>query len=195
MAIGRPRAFDYDKALDKAMLVFWEKGYEGTAMPDLTAAMGMNRPSIYAAFGNKEQLFCKAIARYRANTEAYLGLPLKKHDLHDAIHGFLHNAAKAFTCGKSPAGCMAVQGALACSDGATPAKNESSTCREAIVRLLKTRFEQAAAEGVLPGPASPEALARFYAAVLHGMSVQSAGGASFEQLVQVADTALLALPH
>lgn len=194
MAAGRPREFDYDKALEQAMHVFWRKGYEGTSMPDLTEAMGMNRPSIYSAFGNKEELFRKALERYAEHAEAYLKDVLKAPKLRDAITQFLEGAATSFSCSETPSGCMAVQGALACSDEAEAARLEALSRREDVVKLLVTRFEQAIDDKELPKGTDVKELARFYTTVLQGMAVQSAGGTSPKELKGIAKRALSILP-
>ena len=194
MAAGRPREFDYDQALEQAMRVFWSKGYEGTSMPDLTEAMGMNRPSIYSAFGNKEELFRKALERYAESTEASFREALNKPTIHESISACLCGAASAFACAESPRGCMAVQGALACSEYAEAARQEALTRREDVVKILQERFERSVAEGELPESTDVEGFARFYATIIQGMSVQSASGASCDQLRMIAETALKALP-
>lgn len=194
MAAGRPRQFDYDDALDQAMKVFWAKGYEGTSMPDLTEAMGMNRPSIYSSFGNKEELFRLALERYAQNAEALLRKALDKPTVRESISAFLCAAATSFSCPESPKGCMAVQGALVCSEDAEFVRLEALGCREHIVKILQERFERGLSEGDLPKSVNTEALARFYTTVMQGMSVQSAGGATNDQLHMIAESALLALP-
>ena len=191
---GRPREFDYDEALEQAMRVFWSKGYEGTSMPDLTDAMGMNRPSIYASFGNKEELFRKALERYAENAQAFFREALNKPTIHESISAFLCGAATSFACPESPRGCMAVQGALACSDEAEAAKLEAMGRREDVVKVLLERFERAVTEGEISKSIDINGLARFFTAVVHGMSVQSSGGATCDQLRAIADNALKALP-
>ncbi len=194
MAAGRPREFDYDQALEQAMRVFWSKGYEGTSMPDLTDAMGMNRPSIYASFGNKEELFRKALERYAANAEVFFREALNKPTIRESVTAYLCGAATSFACSESPRGCMAVQGALACSDEAESVKQAALACREDVVKILKERFERSVAEGELPKGTDTEGFARFYTTIVQGMSVQSASGASCDQLRMIAETALKALP-
>src|SRR6266852_7317105 len=112
MPIGRPRAFDIDKALDKALKVFWRKGFEGTSLPDLTKAMGINRPSLYAAFGNKEELFRKVLDRYVNGPLAYFGKALASPKARDVIEQIFFGAARMADDPKIPAGCLMVQGAL-----------------------------------------------------------------------------------
>src|SRR5438046_5943942 len=112
--VGRPRAFDADEALDQALTVFWRKGYEGASLPDLTRAMGINRPSLYAAFGNKEALFRKVLDRYAEGSAACVREALAEPTARSVVEQLLTSAAELFTDPRNPRGCLAVQGALAC---------------------------------------------------------------------------------
>lgn len=194
MSAGRPRAFDLDDALEKAMVVFWEKGFEGASLPDLTAAMGINRPSLYAAFGNKEALFQKALARYSESAVAFFRERLDVPKLRDAIAGFLSGAASSYACKETPAGCFSVQSALVGSREAQAVCQETMRSRESIVSLLKDRFDRAVHDGELKTGTETCELARFYTAVLQGMSVQSSGGTSKAELDQIVKLALRVLP-
>lgn len=194
MTAGRPRAFDYDTALDQAMRVFWAKGFEGTSMPDLTAAMNMNRPSIYAAFGNKEELFRKALARYAEKTEILIRDLLDAPTLRASLERFLKGSADSFSCKETPRGCFSIQGALVGSADSAKVCDEAKNRREMVTRLLRERLDRARAEGELPDDADCGALARFYTAVLNGMAIQSVNGASCADMKDIARTALDALP-
>src|SRR5213595_1538691 len=112
--VGRPRAFDVDEALDQALKVFWRKGYEGASLPDLTRAMGINRPSLYAAFGNKQALFRKAMARYAEGPASYLREALEAPTARAVFERLLEGGIKMVANPRQPRGCLAVQGALAC---------------------------------------------------------------------------------
>lgn len=191
---GRPREFDYDQALEQAMRVFWSKGYEGTSMPDLTTAMNMNRPSIYSAFGNKEELFRKALERYAENAQAFFREALNKSTVRESVGAFLCGAATTFACPESPRGCMAVQGALVCSEDAEAARIEALGRREEVTKVLLERFERGIIEGELSKDFDINGLAHFFTAILQGMSVQSASGATCDQLRAIADNALKVLP-
>src|SRR6201993_1326600 len=118
MPVGRPRAFDIDKALDRALQVFWRKGYEGTSLSDLTKAMRINRPSLYAAFGNKEALFKKAIDRYVEGPGAFVRDSLAQPTARAVAERLLRGTIELATDSRNPRGCLIVQGALACGDAA-----------------------------------------------------------------------------
>ena len=124
MPPGRPRCFDVDKALDCALDVFWRKGYEGTTLPDLTRAMGINRPSLYAAFGNKEALFKKAIDRYAEGPGCHVNEALAEPTARRVIERLLLGTVDLLTNRRHPHGCFMVQGALACGDSADPIRRE-----------------------------------------------------------------------
>jgi AcrR family transcriptional regulator len=194
MPKGRPREFDADAALGKALEVFREKGYEGASLPDLTKAMGINRPSLYAAFGNKEALFRKALDRYAAERGCAMEATLAEPSARRAVERLLRESADALTAPRSPRGCLLVQGALSCGDDAGAVRDELASRRAAGVVTLRRRFERAVAEGDLPKDADAAALARFVSTVLQGMSVQAAGGATRAELRRVAETAMRAWP-
>jgi len=192
--IGRPRGFDAEKALERAMRVFWRNGYEGTSLPDLTRAMGINRPSLYAAFGNKQALFEKAFERYASGPAAYAARALEAPTAREVAERTMSGAIDVLTDPKNPRGCLAVQGALSCGDTAAVIREHLAARRAETVASLRRRFRRAVREGDLPRDVDPAALARFVATVVHGMAVQAAGGASRRELRSVADTALRAWP-
>src|SRR5271165_4690093 len=117
MPSGRTRQFDVDEALDRALEVFWARGYEGATLPDLTSAMGINRPSLYAAFGNKEELFRKVLDRYAKGPACYLREALEEPRARGVAERLLNGTIDAVTDRKNPRGCLMVQGALACGEG------------------------------------------------------------------------------
>ena len=193
--LGRPRAFDPDKALEAALRMFWKKGYEGTALSDLTAAMGINRPSIYATFGNKEALFRKALDRYNSKMTGFTAEALKEPTARAVAERLMVGTADLLSCPGNPKGCLMVQGALACGEEADPIRRELISRRATGEAALRERFERAKVDGDLPVGAHPGDLARYVMAVMHGMSVQSAGGASREELQGVIDLSLRAWPQ
>ncbi len=194
-AIGRPREFDTDDALNRAMYVFWRKGYLGTSLSDLTEAMGINRPSLYAAFGNKESLFRKVLERYADGPSAYLREALKEPTARQVAERMMHGVVDLGTDPHNPPGCLWVHGTLSCGDPADPIRQELSERRESSEASLHKRFEQAISEGDLPADADPAALARFVVTVNCGISVLAATGATRTELLRVVETALQAWPQ
>jgi AcrR family transcriptional regulator len=194
MPAGRPRGFNLEQALDRALEVFWRKGYEGATLPDLTRAMGINRPSLYAAFGNKEALFRKVVERYAGGPGAYVRKALDEPTARKVVEQLLRGAADSLTGPRQPRGCLLVQGALACGEDADPVRRELASGRAAGEAALRRRLERAKADRDLPGDSRPADLARFITTVIHGMSVQAAGGASRAELRRVAEMALRAWP-
>ena len=194
MPAGRPRTFDADKALDHALKVFWRKGYEGASLDDLTAAMRINRPSLYAAFGNKESLFRKALDRYQDRASAYMRSALGQPTARKFVEHLLRGSADALSSAGQPRGCLIVQGALTCGDDADCVRRELIARRLSSEAAIRKRLKRAAAEGDLPRGTNPAELAGFIATVIHGMSVQAASGATRAQLRKIAATALRAWP-
>jgi AcrR family transcriptional regulator len=192
--MGRPRSFDTDQALDRALRVFWQKGYEGASLSDLTRAMGINRPSLYAAFGNKEALFRKALDRYAAGHAFYIQEALREPTARSVAERLLHGAANLLTNPATPRGCLMVQGALSCGKAADPIRHELALRRAGGEAAIRQRFERAIRDGDLPADTDSADLARFVATVIHGMSVQAAGGASRKELLRVVATTLRAWP-
>ncbi len=193
-AIGRPRAFDVDWALDQALRVFWEKGYEGASMADLTEAMGINRPSLYAAFGNKESLFRKALDRYAEGPASYVAKALGAPTAREAAESLLAGAVNVLSDPQNPRGCLSIQSALACGDEAKPVKQELVTVRCDTLKAIQERFERAKTEGEFSADVATDVLARYLSTVIQGMAVQSASGATAGDLRGVAEQAMKAWP-
>jgi AcrR family transcriptional regulator len=191
---GRPRGFDAAAALDAALEVFWRKGYEGATLPDLTEAMGINRPSLYAAFGNKSALFRKVLERYAEGPACYVKHAVEAPTGRKVFEKLLDGVIELVTCPEHPGGCLAVQGALACGDDAAPAREQLVALRAAGEALLRRRLEQAKADGDFPKKVNPADLARYAATVIHGIAVQGVSGASRRELRGVARLALAAWP-
>ena len=194
MPLGRPRGFDVEAALDRALEVFWQKGYEGAALSDLTAAMGINRPSLYAAFGNKEALFRKVVERYASGPAAYTRAALEEPPARAVVERMLRGAIDVTTNPATPPGCLMVQAALAAGEEADPVRQELAARRAASVAALQRRFERALAEGDLPADADPADLAQYFMVVIQGIAVQAASGATRAALERVAARALGAWP-
>jgi AcrR family transcriptional regulator len=192
MAMGRPRAFDADTALDEAMEVFWRHGYEGATIAQLTDAMGINPPSLYAAFGSKEGLLKAALDRYANRRAAFLEDVLSAPTARDVAEKMLMGIADTQTDPANPPGCLLVQGGLACGTGSENVPFELATRRAQTEDQLRARFAKAKADGDLTATADPAALARYLSAVTVGMGVMASSGADREALRQVAVVSLKA---
>jgi AcrR family transcriptional regulator len=190
MRKGRPREFDVQKALDAALLLFWRHGYEGTSLAALTRAMGINVPSLYAAFGNKETLFKKVLERYLQNPASYLPKALEQPTARRAVEKLFRGAIDMVMNPCHPDGCLLVQGALASGPAAASIGKELSLRRAAAEAAARRRFERAIAEGDLPANVNAARLARYILTVLWGLSVQAAGGATCAQLKEVTALAM-----
>src|ERR1700720_2176776 len=167
--MGRPRSFDTDAALDRALRVFWRKGYEGATLSDLTKAVGVNRPSLYAAFGGKEALFRKALDRYLNGPAAYTQEALKEPTARAVVERLLRGATELNTSPRNPGGCLMVQGALASGDAGDSIRQELVACRAAGEAALRRRFQRAKSERDLPADTDPADLARYLATIIYGM--------------------------
>jgi AcrR family transcriptional regulator len=192
--MGRPRSFDVDRALDRALRVFWRKGYEGASLSDLTKAVGVNRPSLYAAFGDKKALFRKALDRYLTGPAGYTQEALKEPTARAVIERLLQGGADLNTAPRNPGGCLMVQGALVCGEAGDSIRQELIACRAAGEAALRQRFQRAKSEGDLPAETDPADLARYLATLIYGMAVQAAGGASRDTLQRVVEIAMRTLP-
>ena len=191
---GRPRQFDANKALEAALLLFWRRGYEGTSLSALSEAMGINMPSLYAAFGSKEELFRKALDLYLQKPASYLPNALKEPTAHRAAKKLFRGAIEMVMHPQHPDGCLLVHGALAAGPDADWVRKELNARRASAELVIRRRFEQAIKDGDLARNVNAAKLARYVATVIWGMSVQAAGGATRAQLKSIADQALKAWP-
>jgi AcrR family transcriptional regulator len=193
--VGRPRTFNQEQALDRAMHVFWEKGFEGASMHDLTSAMGIQPASLYAAFGNKEAMFELALAHYLAGPASFMSAALEESSAYAVAERILRQTAEFLTARRARYGCMTIQAALV-------GGKETRGVRQKLIRLrlraqnaLRRRFEQSKSDGELPEHVDAAALADLITCVFQGMTVQAIDGADREQLLRIAKTALRAWPR
>jgi AcrR family transcriptional regulator len=189
---GRPREFDVEEALAAALRVFWEKGYDGASLTDLTDAMGITRPSLYAAFGNKEELFKRALDLYESEKLAYVRSALEAPTARGVAQRLFEGTIDNIT-GGCP-GCLRVIAAVSCRSEDSPIRQDIHARAESSRRAVVERFERAIDEGDFTIPVEAEAMTRYLTAVLQGISVQAGGGARREELQQVAQAALAVWP-
>ncbi|MGM1065089.1 TetR/AcrR family transcriptional regulator [Saccharothrix sp. Mg75] len=188
---GRPRGFDLDTALDRALELFWRNGYDGTSVADLTAALGIAKPSLYAAFGSKELLLARVLQRYVDGPGAATGRAVAEPTAH-AVATSLVEAAIALTAGEgTPRGCLSVKCAQAHDDAARALAERH---RSAAELALRVRLEAARREGDLPADEDPADLARFLVTLTDGIAVRAAGGEAADELRRTAAVALRAWP-
>jgi AcrR family transcriptional regulator len=188
--MGRPRGFDEDAALEAAMRVFWEKSYEGATITDLTEAMGINRSSMYAAFGDKESIFRTVMERYRAGRMTYFRQALAQPSLRGVVAALIHGTAEFLSSPDNPRGCLSIQGALACGTDAEHVKLAMIDWRKSGEAALKKRLQKARSEGELPAEIQPADFARYLSSIMAGLGVQAANGATRTELRRVAEISL-----
>jgi AcrR family transcriptional regulator len=193
MGMGRPREFDAETALDQAMEVFWRHGYEGATIAQLTEAMGINPPSLYACFGNKEGLLKAALDRYTKLRNVWMDEVVAAPTARDVAERMLMGIAEKQTDPANPPGCLLVQGGIACGSGSENVPFELAARRAQNEDQLRDRFVRAKAEGDLKPSSDPAALARYVSAVSVGMGVMASSGADREALRQVANVAVQAV--
>lgn len=191
---GRPREFCVDHALAQALSVFWAKGYDGESLTDLTEAMGITRPSLYAAFGNKEALFRKALDLYEKEKMAYVGEALAQPSARLLAETMLRGAVETACNCEGAHGCLRVISSVTCGPAAQSIHDEVIERSNKGKQALVERLERAKMEGDLPANVDPEGLSRVLVSIIQGISVQASQGASREQLEQLAQTALALWP-
>lgn len=190
---GRPREFDTEQALGAALRVFWAKGYEGASLSDLTDEMGITRPSLYAAFGNKEALFRQALDLYERDKLTYIGDAIEAPTARGVAERLLMGSLDAATTGDCK-GCMGVIASVACQSVEPSIRDDVNARAESSRRAIIARMQQAIDAGEFRVATEAEAITRYLLAIMQGISVQAQSGASREELLQVADSALLSWP-
>jgi AcrR family transcriptional regulator len=191
--IGRPRSFDVDEALDAALVVFWRQGYEGTTLTDLSSAMGINRPALYAAFESKKELLVRAIDRYYAVDAARTFQVLEEPTAWAVTEQYLLRSIDQLTNPDRPLGCFVLQTALVCSDENADIAALMARQRKLEQDMLTQRYGRAQHEGDLLSGEDPAALARFVFTFRHGLAVMACSGTSRDQLMDSAQRMLAAL--
>lgn len=192
--MGRTRTFDVDEALLRAMHTFWRYGYEGTSVADLTRSMGINAPSMYAAFGSKTELFDRVVARYGAQPEAEVRHHLAADTASAGIERLLRCTARRATEPDTPPGCLLVHGALVTGPASTAARDTLGALREATRTAVADRIRQGIEDGDVPAGTDVDAAARAVMLLNHGIAVEAVGGADEQQLQAALDIALAAHP-
>ncbi|SOD63977.1 transcriptional regulator, TetR family [Streptomyces zhaozhouensis] len=193
--IGRPRGFDTEEALERAMLTFWERGYDGVSLSDLARAMGITKTSLYAAFGNKEDLFRQAVERY-AESRASHGLRAREEPTAREVAAvYLAASVLAATRDDCPTGCLGVRASLVANHLGPRAAEALAAWGDRNRADFRDRFQRAVDEGDLPAGTDPDALAHYLLTVANGIAVQAAAGATREELRRVADAALGGWPR
>jgi AcrR family transcriptional regulator len=192
--MGRPLGFAENEALEAAMRVFWEKGYEGSTLADLTEAMGINRSSMYATFGDKEALFRLAVARYAEGPAAYTRAALEQPTVRAVVEALVRGALELLTNPSHPRGCLSVQGALACGSQAEPMKQAMIDWRRQGESEIQKRLQRARKEGDLAKDVDPGDLARYISTVLTGMAIQAANGSTRAEMTRLVEFVLRSMP-
>ncbi len=198
MERGRPRVFDRELALDAALAVFWRNGYQGASLADLIQAMDISRPSLYAAFGNKEQLYLTALERYREQQlTRHAGKLAAEPDLRNAMRAFLRSVAEMLTSAELPGGCMVVNSAVACNTAVLPQRVAAAietTINQSAFGLLKKRLRIELQNRKLPECTPIEQLADYFITIMSGMAVMAKVGATQKRLYNTIEQALCVLP-
>lgn len=195
MAMGRPRGFNADEMLDKVVNVFWQHGYEGTSMATLMAATGLNKPSLYAAFGSKEELFRSALERYWQRQREFTGKPLDEPNARAGVEQMLLALVDSQTQPGLPHGCLAVHGGLVGSSASAAIRDELRARQATLQTMVQNRLIRAQAEGELAASVDVADLARYLTMVGQGAAVQATGGATRDELRRVVSVAMRAWPE
>ncbi|MEW2452163.1 TetR/AcrR family transcriptional regulator [Streptomyces parvulus] len=188
--IGRPRGFDVDEALENAMRVFWQNGYEGASLSDLLHAMGISRTSMYVAFGNKEELFRKALARYTHGPASYGVEAVAEPTARQVATVFLHGEVRCSTLPGYPTGCLSLRASVLGSEDGQAIRDLLAAWHDETATLLSERFRRALDEGDLPSQTDPELLAKYVMTIGGGVAIQAAGGVERTDLQLIVDAVL-----
>lgn len=187
---GRPIGFDRDAALEAAMLLFWERGFEGASMADLTQAMGLNPSSIYAAFGDKQSLFAHVVRRYMENRAQYATKALEEPTLEKVVRALFDSTVAFLTTPGHPHICMTLAGSAGCSVDAAPARDIMTEIRKQNEVAMRERFQQARKSGELSKDINVDDYTRYLSSILSGLSIQAANGSTKAELRRTSQMAL-----
>ena len=187
---GRPISFDRDAALEAAMLLFWERGFEGASMADLTQAMGINPSSIYAAFGDKHALFSLSVKRYLETRARYATEALEEPTLEKVIRALFDNTVAFLTTPGHPPTCMTLTGAMGCSAEAAPARDLMTEVRRQNEVAIRERLLEARKSGELSKDINVDDYTRYLSSILAGLSIQAANGSTKTELKRTSQMAL-----
>lgn len=191
---GRPLSFDREIALDAAMRLFWQHGFEGTSIADLTRAMRITPPSLYAAFGDKRALFREAVDHYLGGAESIIARIEAAPTARDAAHDLLSAAAQGNTGQDTPPGCLLASSIVSSSSSVADLREELAQIRRAIEQALAHRIARDISIGALPVDGDAEFLAGHIFAVVQGMSTMAKDGASRKKLMGIVDQAVVGWP-
>jgi len=191
---GRPRSFCAEAALAAAMRVFAAKGFEGASLSDLTEAMGINRPSLYAAFGNKEALFRQAMEQYVRDGAAHVAECLAAPTAREGVERLLREGVARWTDPEWPGLCFVTQMPLDVAGASVETRLDMAEKRVIVEQALRNRIARAVVDGELPASTAADDLARFYFVMIQGLALQAQHGASPKELLQVVDVAMQRWP-
>ncbi len=197
MVRGRPREFDAEIALDRVLPVFWRDGFEGASVQELAEAAGVSKPSLYAAYGNKEALYLAALKRYAdAHTADRVARLEAEPDGREAMRQFMRTTVVTYTDRSHPSGCLVVTGTTTSDSAAVPEAVRNALCgsMRAAATVIELRLARAQRDGQLSASADPAALAAYFNTVMAGLSVQAKAGADREALLSVVDEAMRGWP-
>ena len=192
---GRPRGFDRDAALARAMELFWARGYEGVSISDLAAVTGLHPPSLYSAFGDKKRLFLEAVDTYQGSEGGFMAEALAHSgSARDVIEALLRGAVESYTRPGAPAGCMVVLGATNCAVASQDVQDDLSARRVSGRGAIAARLARGAVDGDFTEGADPLAIADLVTAVLHGLSIAARDNVAADRMHAMVDAAIAALP-